>query len=85
MACSDQIPPIQVFLPLPATRVLLSLAFDWIGECLYMLRQETATGRLELYRVLIYDTNILFNVFPDLVETVPSNSTFQLIMNPFTG
>jgi hypothetical protein len=79
------LPFIQLFLPVPSNLEILSLAFDWIGDFLYMLRRETATGRLELYRVLIHDTDRLFNVFPRLEDGVPSDSSFQLVMNPFTG
>ena len=76
---------VQLFLPVPSNRVLLSVAFDWIEDILYMLRRENTTGRLELYRVPIHDTDRLSNVFPNLEEVVPSNDTFQLVMNPFTG
>lgn len=66
-------------------QVLLSMAFDWIAECLYMLRRNTSNGRLNLFRVLIHDTNRQYDVFPNLQEVVPNNAMVQLIMNPFTG
>ena len=71
----------------PADRTVLALAFDWIGDILYMLRVDTNTlpGTLELVRASIYDSKNIINVFPDLQDTVDSGSTFQMVMNPFTG
>lgn len=77
---------VQPFLVVPSGRVILSLAFDWIGHFLYMLRMNAATRRLELYKVLVHDTDNVVNVYETLNETVqPGNCSFQLIMNPFTG
>ena len=78
-------PPPQVFLPIPSTHRVLALAFDWIGKFLYILRENVATQRLELHKVLIYDTDRPFNVFQRLEETSQRNATYQLVMNPFTG
>ena len=66
--------------------MIVALAFDWVGDMLYMLRQDTQSMALELYRVSIFDNSSLINVFPpNLGGMAAMESSFQMVMNPFTG
>ena len=77
----------QLFLSVPAEKTILALAFDWVGDILYMLKHDTNSlpGSLELYRASIFDNESLVNVFPHLQDSADFGSTFQMVMNPFTG
>ena len=76
----------QPFLAVPADKVIVALAFDWVGDMLYMLRLDVQSMFLELYRVSIFDSSSLINVFPpNLGRMATMESSFQMVMNPFAG
>ena len=71
---------------MPVDKVVLAMAFDWIAKDVYMLCRNRSSLRLELLRVLIYDTDSFTTAFPLLEESAQSMfSSFQLVVNPFTG
>ena len=71
----------------PNDEVVAALAFDWVGDILYLLKLNATSvpTNLQLFRVSIYDSDSLINVFPGLNELVEDKSTFQLVMDPFSG
>ena len=77
----------QPFLAVPADKVIVALAFDWVGDMLYMLRRDNRTMYLELYRVSIFDSSSLINISPPNLGRMADmeSSSFQMEMNPFTG
>ena len=69
--------------------MVLSLAYDWIGQSLFMLRVDTATSRIRILKVNVFidGDESVEDVFPDLQDTIsdPTATAAQLVMNPFTG
>ena len=75
----------QPFLMMPSATTLVALAYDWIGKLIYVSRVNTATRKLELIRVNIFEADRQENVFPSLQDTIPVNATVKSVMSPFTG
>ncbi len=63
---------------------MLSLAYDWVARVVYYA-VKTTNNQLELYSIPVLDKDSNAQLFPSLDYTLPSNTTFQLTMDPTSG